>query len=149
MRAMRGVANPGKAASLALGFASCASSRKIHAAHGADLFSASLILLCHKRRHRFTELQCGQCPRAIARATPSWKRSVVIECDTWRWARWAAPRDVIVGNGRHLAFDEVFFTADIAASLESLCHQETVGRNAQSGVVVKAPPAPSLIVTQS
>lgn len=38
-----------------------------------------LVLLCHKRRRRFTELQCGQCPRAIARATPSWKRNVVIE----------------------------------------------------------------------
>ena len=28
-----------------------------------------LVLLCHKRRRRFTELQCGQCPSAIARAT--------------------------------------------------------------------------------
>ena len=41
-----------------------------------------LVLLCHKRRRRFIELQCGQCPRTIARATPSWKRNVVIEFDT-------------------------------------------------------------------
>lgn len=41
-----------------------------------------LVLLCHKRRRRFTELQCGQCPKVIARATPSCKRSVVIEFDT-------------------------------------------------------------------
>lgn len=34
-----------------------------------------LFLLCHKCRPRFTELQCGQCPRALARATLSWKRS--------------------------------------------------------------------------
>lgn len=28
-----------------------------------------LVLLCHKRRRRLTELQCGQCPRALASAT--------------------------------------------------------------------------------
>ena len=43
---------------------------------------AILVLLCHKRRRRFTELQCGQCPRATARAMPSRKRSVVIESAT-------------------------------------------------------------------
>jgi len=42
----------------------------------------TLILLCHKRSRRFIEQQCGQCPRAIARATANWKRSVVIEFDT-------------------------------------------------------------------
>lgn len=73
----------------------------------------------------------------------------MIEFVTWRCARWAAPRDVIVGNGRHFAKDEVFFTAGITASLEPLCHQETVCCNAQSRVVVKAPPAASFIVTQS
>jgi hypothetical protein len=42
----------------------------------------TLVLLCHKRRCRSIELQCGQCPRAIAWATPKWKRSVVIEFAT-------------------------------------------------------------------
>lgn len=42
----------------------------------------TLILLCHKRSRRFIELQCGQCPRVIARATANWKRSVVIEFET-------------------------------------------------------------------
>ena len=42
-----------------------------------------------------------------------------------------------------------FFTAGITASLESLRHQEAVGRDAQRGVMVKPAPAPSLIVAQS
>jgi len=54
-----------------------------------------------------------------------------------------------LGNGRHLALDEVFFTAGIAASSESVGHQEPVSRNAQRGVMVKAAPPPSLIVPQS
>ena len=95
------------------------------------------------------ELQCGQCPWAIERATPSCERSVVIEFATWRCARWAAPRDVIFKNGRQLALNEVFFTPSIAASLEWLCHQKAVCRNAQSSVVMETPPSPSLIVTQS
>ena len=41
-----------------------------------------VVLLCHKRKCRSTAPQCGQCPRTIARATPSWKRSVVIEFAT-------------------------------------------------------------------
>ena len=73
----------------------------------------------------------------------------MIEFATWRCARWAAPRDVIVGNGRHLAFGEVFFTADIGASFQSLRHQKTVCRNAECRVVVKSSPSPPLIVAQS
>ena len=49
------------------------------------------------------------------------------------------PRDVIFGNGRHLTLSEVFFTAGIAASLESLRHQEAIGRDAQRGVMVSTP----------
>jgi len=45
--------------------------------------------------------------------------------------------------------DRSFFSTRIAASLQSLCHQEAVCRNAQSRVVVKTPPASSFIVTQS
>lgn len=41
-----------------------------------------LILLCHKRKCRFIELQCGQCPRTRARQALSWKRNVVIESAT-------------------------------------------------------------------
>ena len=44
--------------------------------------AAALVLLCHKRRCRFTELQWGQCPRTFARATLRCKRNVVIEFDT-------------------------------------------------------------------
>lgn len=73
----------------------------------------------------------------------------MIESATWRCARWTSPGNVIFGNDRYLAFGEVFFTAGIGARLEALCHQETVRCNAQTGVVVKSPPAPSLIVTQS
>ena len=39
-------------------------------------------------------------------------RIVVIESATCRWARWAAPWDVICGKRRRLACDEVFFGAD-------------------------------------
>ena len=44
---------------------------------------------------------------------------------------------------------KLFFAASNAASFKSLCHQETIRRNAQAGVVVKAPPSSPLIVTQS
>jgi hypothetical protein len=47
-----------------------------------SILEINLVLLCHKRRRRFTELQCGQCPRAVAMATPSCKRSDVIEFAT-------------------------------------------------------------------
>lgn len=42
-----------------------------------------------------------------------------------------------------------FFTAGFAARLQSLRHQEAIRRNAQTSVVVKSPPAPSLIVPES
>src|SRR5665811_2398497 len=75
-------------------------------------------------------------------------RKVVIESATCLCARWTAPRDVIFGNGRHLALNEVFFDSGITAILESLGHQEAVGRDAQSGVMVKAAPTPSFIVAK-
>ena len=102
-----------------------------------------LVLLCHKCNLRFDPLQCGQCPRFLASATHRPSRSIVIESATWRCARRASPRDVIVGNGRYLAENEVFFTAGMAARLEPLGHQKPVGCNAQRGVTVKAAPAPS------
>ena len=40
------------------------------------------------------------------------RRSVVIEWSMWRCARRTAAGDVIRGKRRHLAFDEVVFTAD-------------------------------------
>src|SRR5450830_1846191 len=75
-------------------------------------------------------------------------RKVVIESATCLCARWTAPRDVIFGNGRHLALNEVFFTAGIAANLESLRHQECVGCNAEGCMVVKATPTSALVVSQ-
>ena len=47
-----------------------------------------------------------------------------------------------------MAFDEVFFTAGAAAGFQSLRHQEAIRGDAQTGVVVKAPPTPPLIVAQ-
>ena len=73
----------------------------------------------------------------------------MIEWITCRWARRAAPGDVILGKGRHLAFGEVFFAADRFVGNESLSHQESVGRDAQAGMVVESPPAAPLIVPQS
>lgn len=42
-----------------------------------------------------------------------------------------------------------FFTTDITARLQSLRHYEAVRRYAKTNMVVKPPPASSLIVTQS
>ena len=44
--------------------------------------SEALVLLCHKSKRKFTELQCGQCPSALARAMLKRSRSVVIESGT-------------------------------------------------------------------
>ena len=77
-------------------------------------------------------------------------RSVVMESGTWRWARRASPRQEIGGNGRHLAWAEVFFYFCLtAAHFQTLCHQKAISRDAQRGVVVKAAPAPTLVVTQA
>ena len=67
-----------------------------------------------------------------------------MEVGTWRCARRTAARDVILGNGRDLAFDEVFFTADRLAGDETFSRQESVDRNAQGGVVVFSNPGMSL-----
>ena len=56
---------------------------------------------------------------------------------------------MIFGNGRHLAWNQVFLTTVITASLESLRHQEAVCRYAQRGVMVKPTPASSFLVPQS
>lgn len=41
-------------------------------------------------------------------------RSVVIDIATWRCAHRTAAGDVILGEGRHLAFDEVFLPTDLS-----------------------------------
>ena len=61
----------------------------------------------------------------------------MIEWSTCRCARRTAAGDVILGKGRHLAFDEVFFAADWLVGNQSLGHQEPVGRDAQTGMVVE------------
>lgn len=104
-----------------------------------------MILLCHKSSRGLIQLQCGQKPGLLTSATLMRRRNEVIESGTWRCARRAAPRDVILGNGRHFAFNEVFFAAGAAARLQSLCHQEPVGRDAHAGVMVEPAPTPSLI----
>jgi len=73
----------------------------------------------------------------------------VIEIITWRCARRAAAGDVILGKGRHLAFEEVFFAADRLVGDEAFCHQESVGRDAQGGMVVKPPPASPFVVPEA
>jgi hypothetical protein len=73
----------------------------------------------------------------------------VIDVATWRCARRTAAGDVILGNGRHLAFDEVFFTANRLVGDEAFCHQEPIGRNAQGGMVVEPPPTSALVVTEA
>ena len=40
---------------------------------------------------------------------PGSMRSVVIESGTWRWARRTSPGHEILGNGRRLALDKLFF----------------------------------------
>jgi hypothetical protein len=45
----------------------------------AKVFIPHLILLCHKRNLGLIQLQCGQCPRALASGTLRRRRSVVIE----------------------------------------------------------------------
>lgn len=48
-----------------------------------------------------------------------------------------------------MACDEVFFAAQRLAGDEPLGHQEAIGRDAQSGMVVKPAPAAALIVPQT
>jgi len=73
----------------------------------------------------------------------------VIDVATWRCARRTAAGDVILGKGRNLAFDEVFYTADRLVGDEAFCHQEPVGRDAQGGMVVEPPPTSTLVVAQA
>ena len=73
---------------------------------------------------------------------------MLIESDTWRCARRTAARQVIRGKRRDLACDEVFFGTDTVAGGESLGDQESVGRNAQAGMMVEAAPAASFVMTQ-
>ena len=56
----------------------------IVASWSVDRLGRSLILLCHKRRCRLSELQYGQCPRILARTALSFRRSVVMESATCR-----------------------------------------------------------------
>src|SRR3989338_3694103 len=112
------------------------------------LLNACLILLCHKRSRELTQLQCGQKPSSPTSAPLKCRRNEVVESGTWRCARWAAPRDVIFGNGRHFAFDEVFFAAGGASRLQSLRHQKPVSRYAHAGMMMEPAPTPTLIVSQ-
>ena len=73
----------------------------------------------------------------------------MIDVATWRCARRTSAGDVILGKGRYLAFDEVFFTADRLVGDEAFCHQEPVGRDAQGGMVVEPPPTSTLVVAQA
>ena len=72
-----------------------------------------------------------------------------MEVATCLCARRTAAGDVILGNCRHLALDEVFFTTDRFVGDDALCHQESVGRDAQRGMVVEPPPASTLVVPQA
>ena len=72
----------------------------------------------------------------------------MIECSTCRCACRTAAGDVILGKGRHFAFDEVFFAADWLVGDESLGHQEPIGCDAQTGMVVEPSPAATLVVPQ-
>ena len=73
----------------------------------------------------------------------------MIELSTCRCARRPASGDVILGNGRHLAFDEVFFTPGRLVGDKSLAHQEGVGCDAQARMVVEPSPAAPLVVPQA
>ena len=92
--------------------------------------------------------QHGHCHNLAMSSKASMWRRLGIECGTWRCARRTAAGDVILGKGRHLACGEVFFAADRFVSDESFGHQEPVGRDAQRGVMMKPPPAASLIVSK-
>src|SRR3982751_1326591 len=72
-----------------------------------------------------------------------------MELGTCRCARWAAACNVTFGKGRHLAFDEVFFSARALAGSQLFGHEETVGSDAQTGMMMEPTPTSSLIVTQS
>jgi uncharacterized protein YjbI with pentapeptide repeats len=89
----------------------------------------ALILLCHESLVPFSCPQYGHSLIRSMSPKPRRCRSDGIESATWRCARRTAAGDVIRGNGRHLAFDEVFFAADAAAGSEALGHQESVRRN--------------------
>jgi len=73
----------------------------------------------------------------------------VIECGTCRCARRTTSGEVILGKGRHLAFDEVFFTAHGLVGEQPLGHQKGIGSNTQARMVVESSPTASLIVPQS
>src|SRR5450432_4727860 len=73
---------------------------------------------------------------------------VATESDTWRCARWAPPRDVICGKGRHLADDEVFFRANGLARGEPFGDQECVGSDTQARVMMESAPTPAFIVAE-
>lgn len=47
-----------------------------------------------------------------------------------------------------MAFEEVFFAADWLVGDDSFGHQESIGRNAEAGVVVESAPATAFIVAQ-
>lgn len=74
---------------------------------------------------------------------------MVLESDTCRCARWAAPRDVIRGKRRQAADDGVFFDARRLAGGDALGDQKSVGGDARGCVMMKSAPSSALIVTQS
>src|ERR1043166_8228768 len=71
-----------------------------------------------------------------------------MELGTCRCARWAAARNVTCGKGRHLAFDEVFFSAGTLAGGQLFGHQETIGGDTQARMMMEAAPTSPLIVSQ-
>src|SRR6218665_3897068 len=55
------------------------------------------------------EVQWRHFSLALVRRLLSWRHSVAIESATRRCARRTSPREVVFGNSRHLACEEVFF----------------------------------------